>query len=99
MPWQYATRLPYHAPIFSLSSRYLGCWGTSRCEPIQGVEGLLSQGVRACGLRTARYAGLATTRLQHLLTGAALNVARLAAWFAERPLATTRPSRVAALVA
>ena len=55
--------------------------------------------VASCGLRQARYRGLAKTRLQHLLTGAALNVARLAAWFAERPRAATRPSRVAALVA
>ena len=34
-----------------------------------------------------------------LLTGAVINVARLATVFAERPVAATRPSRVAALVA
>ncbi len=59
----------------------------------------IAQAVASCDLRHARYRGLAKTRLQHLLIGAALNVARLAAWFAERPRATTRPSRVAALVA
>jgi transposase len=64
-----------------------------------GVEGTISQGVAACDLRHARYRGLARTRLQQLLTGAALNVARLAAWFAERPRATTRPARLAALAA
>ncbi|HEX6736743.1 MAG TPA: IS1182 family transposase [Vicinamibacteria bacterium] len=64
-----------------------------------GVEGTIAQGVRSCDLRHARYRGLAKTRLQHLLTAAALNVARLAAWFAERPRAATRPSRLAALVA
>jgi hypothetical protein len=37
-------------------------------------------------------------RLQHLVT-AALNVARLAAWFAERPRVATRPSRLALLQA
>lgn len=63
------------------------------------VEGTIAQAVATCGLRHARYRGLAKTRLQHLLTGAALNVARLAAWFAERPRAVTRPSRVAALAA
>ena len=63
-----------------------------------GVEGLLSQGVRACGLRTARYAGLAKTRLQHLLTAAALNLARLDAWFAERPRAATKPSKLVTLL-
>jgi transposase len=62
-----------------------------------GVEGTISQGVATCDLRHARYRGLAKTRLQHLLTGAAINVARLAAWFAERPRATTRPSRLTAV--
>ena len=64
-----------------------------------GVEGTIAQAVATCDLRHARYRGLAKTRLQHLLMAAGLNVARLAAWFAERPRATTRPSRVAALVA
>jgi transposase len=43
-----------------------------------GVEGTIAQGVATCGLRQARYRGLAPARLQHLLTGAALNVVRLA---------------------
>jgi transposase len=60
-----------------------------------GVEGTIAQGVSVCDLRHARYRGLAKTRLQHLMTAAALNVARLAAWFAERPRAATRPSRLA----
>ena len=60
-----------------------------------GVEGTIAQGVNVCDLRHARYRGLAKTRLQHLVTAAALNVARLAAWFAERPRAATRPSRLA----
>ena len=50
-------------------------------------------------LREARYHGLAKTRLQHLLTGTAMNFARLAAWFAERPRAITRPPRLAFLAA
>ena len=32
VPWQYATRPPYPAPIFSLSSRYLGRRDTSEWE-------------------------------------------------------------------
>ena len=64
-----------------------------------GVEGTIAEGVRRCDLRHARYRGLAKPRLQHLLMAAGLNVARLAAWFAERPRAATRPSRLAALVA
>jgi transposase len=62
-----------------------------------GVEGTIAQGVATFDLRYARYRGLAKTRCQHLVTAAALNVARLAAWFAERPRAATRPSRLALL--
>lgn len=62
-----------------------------------GVEGTISQGVRAYGLRRSRYWGLAKTHLQHLVTAAALNLDRLGAWFEERPLAKTRVSRFAKL--
>jgi outer membrane biogenesis lipoprotein LolB len=55
-----------------------------------GVEGTISQGVLAFGLRRSRYRGLAKTRLQHQLTGAAINLARLDAWLTGRPLAKTR---------
>ena len=65
----------------------------------QGVEGTISQAVRAFGLRRARYRGLAKTGLQSLATAAAINLDRLAAWLAERPLAPTRTSRFAALAA
>ena len=65
----------------------------------QGIEGTMSQGVRAFGLRQARCRGLAKAGLQHVATAAALNLDRLAAWFAERPLAPTRTSRFAALAA
>ena len=61
-----------------------------------GVEGLLSQGVRVFGLRQARYIGLAKTRLQRLLTAAAINLVRLDAWFNDLPRAATRPNRLAA---
>jgi transposase len=62
-----------------------------------GVEGTISQGVQAFGLRRSRYRGLAKTRLQHHFTGAAINLARLDAWFTGRPLARTRISPFAAL--
>ena len=64
-----------------------------------GIEGTLSQGVRAFGLRRSRYLGLAKTHLQHVATAAAINLERLAAWFQAVPRATTRTSRFAALVA
>ncbi len=62
-----------------------------------GVEGTLSQGIRRCDLRQARYLGEAKTRLQHLLIATALNVIRVVAWYLETPLAPTRQSRFARL--
>ena len=62
-----------------------------------GVEGTLSQGIRAFGLRYARYRGLLKTHLQHVATAAAMNVDRIVAWLDERPRAKTRTSRFAAL--
>jgi transposase len=62
-----------------------------------GIEGTLSQGVRAFGLRRTRYQGLQKTHLQHIAITAAINVERIVAWLEERPRATTRTSRFAAL--
>jgi len=64
-----------------------------------GIEGTLSQGVRAFGLRQARYRGLAKMHLQTVATAVALNIDRLAAWLEHRPLAPTRKSRFLALAA
>ena len=55
-----------------------------------GVEGTISQGVRAFGLRRARYIGMAKTRLQHLATAAAINLERVADWLTGTPLESTR---------
>jgi transposase len=71
--------------------------GRQRYQCRAGVEGTLSQGVRAFGLRQSRYRGLAKTHLQHVATAAAINIDRLVAWLEERPQATTRTSRFAAL--
>ena len=62
-----------------------------------GVEGTHSQGVRRCGLRRARYIGLAKTHLQHPITAVALNVVRLGEWWLGTPQAKTRCSPFAAL--
>jgi transposase len=62
-----------------------------------GVEGTLSQGVRAFGLRRTRFRGLAKTHLQHIATAAAITVTRIVAWLEEGPRAKTRTSRFAAL--
>ena len=64
-----------------------------------GIEGTISQGVRAFGLRRARYRGSAKTHLQHVATAAAINLGRLSDWFRAVPRAATRTSRFAALAA
>ena len=46
-----------------------------------GIEGTISQGTRAFGLRRSRYLGLAKTHLQHLATAAAMNLTRVVTWW------------------
>ncbi|MEL7079590.1 MAG: transposase [Cyanobacteria bacterium J06582_2] len=57
-----------------------------------GIEGTISQGIRGFHLRQCRYIGLAKTRLQHILTAAAMNLERIYAWLEGVPLAQTRIS-------
>jgi len=63
-----------------------------------GIEGTISQGVRAFGLRRAKYIGTAKTHLQHILTAAAIDFVRVAAWLDDMPLATTRRSAFVTLM-
>jgi transposase len=62
-----------------------------------GIEGTVSQGVRAFGLGQARYRSLKKTHFQELATATAVNVGRIANWLNEIPTAPTRRSRLAAL--
>ncbi|MCA1605035.1 MAG: transposase, partial [Acidobacteria bacterium] len=57
-----------------------------------GVEGTISQGVRAFGMRRTRYIGMAKTHLQHLATAAAINIERVADWLAGVDREQTRRS-------
>jgi transposase len=57
-----------------------------------GIEGTISQGVRAFGMRRSRYTGRAKTHLQHLATAAAINLERVADWFAGVDREKTRTS-------
>ena len=49
-----------------------------------GSESVICLGVRTFGLRRSRYIGLAKTRLQHILTAAAMNLTRTVAWLSDR---------------
>lgn len=60
-----------------------------------GIEGTISQAIRAFGLRQCRYIGYAKARLQHMITAAALNFVRLDAWLCGEPRAQTRCSSFA----
>lgn len=64
-----------------------------------GAEGTLSLGVRTMGLRRSRHAGLAKPPLQRLVTAAAINLVRLAAWVSDAPATQTRRSAFARLMA
>ena len=93
-------RLPPHAQYEALQAArawYASDEGTQCYKRRAGVEGTLSQGVRAFGLRRTRYRGLEKTHVQHVATAAAINIDRIVAWLEERPRATTRTSRFAAL--
>ena len=62
-----------------------------------GIEGTLSQGVRAFGLRRSRYIGLAKTHLQHILIAVAMNLRRVMAWLTDPHPTKPRVSPFAAL--
>ena len=65
--------------------------------PRAGIESTHAQAIRRCGLRQARYMGLAKTHFQHLATAAALNLVRLGEWLTGTPRAKTRCSPFGAL--
>jgi transposase len=90
---------PEHEAIAAARARLETKAGRRLYAQRRGIEGTISQGVRAFDLRRARYRGLTKTVLQHVATAAAINLDRLGAWLAERPLAPTRVSRFTALAA
>lgn len=64
-----------------------------------GIEGTLSQGVRAFGLRRSRYRGQAKTSLQHIALAGAMNLVRLSAWLTGTTPEKTRKSPFARTMA
>jgi transposase len=88
---------PEHEAIQAARQRQQTAEFAAQYAPRAGIEGTLSQGIRAFGLRKARYRGLAKTHLQHVATATAINLVRLADWLDQVPRATTRCSAFAAL--
>jgi transposase len=62
-----------------------------------GVEGTISQGVRAFAMRRSRYIGLAKTGLQQICVAVGMNVLRAVHWLDGQPRARTRVTRFASL--
>jgi len=76
---------------------YASAEGKQRYKRRAGIEGTLSPGVRAFGLRHTRYRGLAKTHLPHVAIATAINVDRIVGGLDERPRAQTRTSRFTTL--
>jgi transposase len=64
-----------------------------------GIEGTISQGVRAFDLRASRYLGIKKTHLKHIITATAMNVVRLFQWQMEDTPFQPRISQFALLAA
>jgi transposase len=62
-----------------------------------GIEGTLSQGTRAFGLRRCRYRGAPKAHLQHVVTACAINLVRLTAWIQGDLPVASRPAPFARL--
>jgi transposase len=64
-----------------------------------GIEGTISQGVFALGMRRSRYRGQDKTHLQFVLTAAAMNLTRVLNWHNEKPRSKTPTTHFARLAA
>ncbi len=90
---------PIHEALQSARAHQQTVTFRDRYRARAGIEGTLSQALRMAGLRQARYVGLAKTRLQHILTAAALNLYRITDWLTEHQPVATRSSPLARLAA
>ena len=82
---------PEHDALLAARQRQTTAAFRAQYAARAGIEGTLSQGVRAFGLRHCRYRGLAKTHLQQVASATALNVSRLADWWdGHRPVKRKR---------
>lgn len=81
-----AARMRMHDPVWKVQYQVRA-----------GIEGTLSQGVRAFGVRRSRYVGLAKTGLHEVLAATGINALRVADWLRSKPRAKTRVSPFVAL--
>ena len=88
---------PHHEALQQARARQKGAVFWEKYRARSGIEGTISQGVRAFGMRRSRYRGMEKTHLQHLIIATAINLVRVLAWSEGKPFAKTRTSRFAAL--
>jgi transposase len=87
----------HHQALQEARARHKGAEFHEKYRSRAGIEGTISQGVRAFGLRRSRYRGQEKTHLQHLVTATVINLVRTLAWLEGESLAKTRTSKFAAL--
>ena len=90
---------PHHEALQQARTRQKDPAFWEKYRARSGIEGTISQGVRAFGMRRSRYRGMEKTHLQHLIIATVINLVRVLAWWDGRPLAKTRTSKFAALAA
>jgi transposase len=86
-----------HEALSAAHQEHLTPEWKNKYERRAGVEGTISQGVRAFGLRQTRYSGQAKTHLRNILTAAAMNLSRVVAWIKDLPGEKTRTAHFATL--
>lgn len=87
----------YHEALQAARQRQTTAEFREQYAARSGIEGTISQGVRAFDLRRARYIGLARTQLQHVLIAVAITIVRVVAWLTEPSATNPRLSTLAAL--
>src|SRR5262249_2962317 len=65
---------PEHQVLQAVQQQQSAAAWKAHYDKRAGIEGTLSQGLRAFGLRQCRYRGLPKTRLQHLAIAAAITI-------------------------
>ena len=84
-----------HETLFAARARQQSASFKKQYAARAGIEGTISQGTRAFGLRHCRYRGFPKTRLQHIITAAAINLVRVWSWWTDAYTWGRSPSRFA----
>lgn len=70
---------PHHEALQQARARQKDAAFWEKYRARFGIEGTISQGVRAFGMRRSRYRGLEKTHLQHLIIATSINLVRVLA--------------------